>query len=221
MAKSVRVNGGGREAARSQGTARMPAPDSSLPKVKSRKEFMDYLGGEINAPKDDDYESPGQGRLRELKAYVVEANSAMPPSGTSESARWAMRDAGIDKMKILRTVVGGTTCEFYADVSDKRFYILHTTARSEDAARAVAAITDMERLPLDRMWLSDSLLKALAKSAGDGAFRGFGVKYASGFTDDDHPRNLEDLTLNINGSMAHDIEGYIKQNAHLAGAIAY
>ena len=221
MAKDAGANGGGSGRAARRAAAGMSAPDPSLPRVRSRKEFMDYLGGEISAPKDDDYESPGQGRLRELKAYVVEANAGMPQSGESASAKWEMRDAGIDKMKIMRTVVGGTACEFYADVSDKRFCVLHTTARSEDAGRAVAAITDMDRLPLDRMWLPDSLLKALAKAAGRGAFRGFGVRYASGFADGEHSRSLEDLTLNINGSMARDIEGYIKRSPHLAGAIAY
>lgn len=195
--------------------------DLSLPKVQSRKEFMDYLGNEINPPKDEDDESPGQGRLRELKAYVIEADSGIPQSGESAGASWEMMDTGIDKMKIMRANVGDSTCEFYADVSDKRFHVLHTTARSDDAARVVTAITDLNRQPLDRMWLSDSLLKALARKAGSSAFRGFGVKYASGFLGEDVPRNLEDLNLHINGSMAREIDSHMRKNEHLAKAIAY
>ena len=195
--------------------------DLSLPKVQTRKEFMDYLGNEISPPKDEDDGSSGHGRLRELKAYVVEADSGIPQSGKSAGASWELTDTGIDKMKILRTLVGGTVCEFYADVSDKRFHVLHTTARSDEAGRAVAAIADINRLPLDRMWLSDSLLKALAKKVGGSSFRGFGVKYASGFLGDEHPRKLEDLNLNINGSMARAIDRHMRKNPHLEGAIAY
>lgn len=195
--------------------------DLSLPKVQTRKEFMDYLGNEISPPKDEDDGPLGRGGLRELKAYVVEADSGIPRTGKSDGASWDMIDTGVDKMKIMRTLVGGTMCEFYADVSDKRFHVLHTTARSDDAGRAVTAITDMDRLPLDRMWLSDSLLKALVKKSGAGTFRGFGVKYAGGFLDEDRPRGVDDLNMSINGSMAREIEGHMMQNPHLAGAIAY
>ena len=181
---------------------------------------MDYLGSEITPSRYDD-EPSAPGRARELKAYVIEANGGIPQSGGSPDSRWEMIDTGIDKMKIMRTRIGDTTCEFYADVSDKRFHTLHTTARSDDAGRAVAAITDMDGLPLDRMWLSDSLLKALAKKAGSSALRGFGVKYAGGFLGESIPRNLEDLNLNINGSMACEIDRHMRRNEHLAGAIAY
>lgn len=192
-----------------------------LPKIQSRKEFMDCLTREISAPKSDDDESQGQGRLRELKAYVIEANSGIPKSAESAGVKWEMVDTGLDKMKIMRTDVMGIKCEFYADVSDKRFHTLHTTAKSDDAARAVAAITSMDSLPLDRMWLSDSLLKVLANRAGGDAFRGFGVKYASGFPDNGQVRSLEDLNLSINGSLASEIEDHIRKSPHLKKAIAY
>ena len=199
----------------------MSEPPLHLPKIQSRKEFMDYLTKEISAPKSDDDESQGQGRLRELKAYVIEANSGIPKSAKSDCTKWEMVDTGLDKMKIMRTNVMGSKCEFYADVSDKRFHTLHTTAKSDDAARAVAAITSMDGLPLDRMWLSDSLLKALANNAGDDAFRGFGVKYVSGFLENGEIQSLEDLNLSINGSLACEIEDHIRKNPHLKKAIAY
>lgn len=193
-----------------------------LPKIQSRKEFMDHLAKEISAPKSEGGGEPqGQGRLRELKAYVIEANSGIPKSAKSAGAKWEMVDTGLDKMKIMRTDVMGTKCEFYADVSDKRFHTLHTTAKSGDAARAVAAITSMDGLPLDRMWLSDSLLKALANRAGGDAFRGFGVKYASGFPGNGQAGSLEDLSLSVNGSLASEIEEHIRKNPHLKKSMAY
>lgn len=209
-----------RPAALLHGVVVLMTHNPSLPKVQTRKEFMNYLGNEISSPRYDD-ESSAQGRVRELKAYVIEANGGIPQSGGSPYARWEMIDTGIDKMKIMRTRIGDTTCEFYADVSDKRFHTLHTTAESDDARRAVAAITDMDGLPLDRMWLSDSLLKALARKSGNSAFRGFAVRYASDFLEENRPRNLEDLDLHINGSMAEEICGHMEQNPHLAGKIAY
>ncbi len=182
---------------------------------------MDYLAREISAPKGDDDESQGQGKLRELKAYVIEADAGIPKSAKSADVEWEVVDTGLDKMKIMRTNVMGTKCEFYADVSNKRFHTLHTTAKSDDAARAVDAITSMDSLPLDKMWLSDSLLKALADSAGDGAFRGFGVRYASGFPGGGSLQSTEDLNLSINGSLAGEIKDHIRSSPRLEKAIAY
>lgn len=182
---------------------------------------MDHLTKEISAPKSDGDESQGQGQPRELKAYVIEANSGIPKSAESAGAKWEMVDTGLDKMKIMRTDVMGTKCEFYADVSDERFHMLHTTAKSDDAARAVAAITSMDSLPLDRMWISDPLLKVLASRAGGDAFRGFGVKYASGFTDNGQVRGLEDLSLSINGPLASEIEDHMRKSPHLKKSMAY
>ena len=171
---------------------------------------MDCLAREISAPKSDGGESQGQGRLRELRAYVIEADAGIPKSAKSEGVEWEIVDTGLDKMKIMRTDVMGTKCEFYADVSNKRFYTLHTTAKSGDAARAVTAITSMDGIPLDKMWLSDSLLRALANDAGDGAFRRFGAGYVSGSLGDGSLQSPEDFNLGINGPLAYEIEDRIR-----------
>ena len=196
-------------------------PDSRLPKVRSRKEFMDYLGGEISAPRDGDGEPPGRGGLRELRAYVIEANAGIPRSGRSAGVGWKLTDTGVDKIKIMRICAGDAACEFYADTSDKRFCVLHTAARPGDADRAVAAITCMDGLLLDRAWLPDPLLRALAKKSGGGALRGFGARYAGGLFGDERPRSLEDLDLSINGSMACELDGHMRRDPRLAGAMAY
>lgn len=189
--------------------------------MQSRKEFVDYLAREISEPKSDGGESQGQGRLRELKAYVIEADEGIPKSAKSEGVEWEVVDTGLDKMKIMRTDVMGTKCEFYADVSNKRFHTLHTTAKSGDAARAVTAITSMDSIPLDKMWLSDSLLRALANDAGDGALRGFGARYVSGLLGDGSLQSPEDLNLGINGPLACEIEDRIESGPHLEKATAY
>ena len=116
-----------------------------------------------------------------------------------------MVDTGIDGMKIMRASAGDAACEFYADVSDKRLCVLHTAACPDDAERAVAAITGMDGIPLDRMWLADPLPEALAREAG-GLFGG------------GNPGSPAGPGPGIGGSASLGTEGRAGRNPRAAGA---
>ena len=184
---------------------------------------MDYLEDQIAAPPDRDCEDAGRERTRELKSYVIDTNGRLAPHGRSNGTAWEIDGTGVDEIKILRVRRDGAPpAEFFADVSDKRFFMLHTSTESGDAKAAVDGLVELRPPSFDRMWLPHVLLDAIAKEGGN-TFQGFGVRFAGWFADDGGAgaAPLEDLNLTVNGSMARNIEGYLKDNEHLQDAIAY
>lgn len=200
--------------------AQTPSP---LPKVQTMKELMDYLEDQIATPADRDHEAYGHGRPRELKSYVIETYGGIVPHGGSNGMKWEMDGTGVNEIKILRVRRDGVvTAEFFADVSDKRFIMLHTNNESRDAKSAIDGLTELHPPAFDRMWLPHVMLDAIAKEGGN-TFQGFGVHFAGGLAGDDgaHTLPLDDLNLTLNGSMAKHIEGYLKEDRHLQDTIAY
>lgn len=192
-------------------------PETSLPSARSREELVDYLGGELGAPRGGG--PPRRGGLRGLKAYLLDADAGIPRSVSTTSVGWDMDDTGVKGIKILRVRAGGTACEFYADVADKRFIVLHTAAGSDIAGRAVAAITASDRLRLDMMWLPDPLLRALARRAGAGALRGLAARRAGGFPGTGRSSS-EGFDLDVCGTLACEVDRHARRSRRLAGAMA-
>lgn len=196
---------------------------ASLPKVQTKKQLVDYLEDQITAPAGGDGEISGHGRPRGLKSYVIEANGGLASGGGANGTAWEIDGTGVDEIKIFRVRRnGGGAAEFFADVSDKRFLMLHTNSESRDTKAAIDGITELRHPSFDRMWLPHALLDAIGKD-GDNTFQGFGVRFTSGFAGGDaaHARPLEDLRLTLSGSLARNIEFYLKGNANLKDAMAY
>ena len=215
MRSASRRNGGPRVAM----DAHDPAP---LPKVQTRKQLVDYLEDQIAAPTDNGGEPSGQGRPRELKSYVVETDGSLALRGGTGGTTWEVDGTGVEGIKIFRVRREGRAAEFFADMGDRRFLTLHTNSESREAKAAIDGITGLHPPAFDRMWLPHCMLDAVAKDENN-KFQGFGVRFADGFGSDtgDGTLPLEDLDLTLNGSLARNIEEYLKGNGHLESAIAY
>ena len=217
MRAAAGAAGGGRRAAMASQTP------LHLPKVQTKKQLMDYLEDQIASPPGEDRGDSGRGGPRELGSYVIETNGRTVQHGEPSGTAWEIDGTGVDEIKILRVRRDGAPAvEFFADISDKRFFILHTCNSSRDAKAAVDGLVELRPPSFDRMWLPHVMLDAIAKEEGN-TFQGFGVHFTGGFADDDgaHAPPLEDLNLTVNGTMARDIEGYLRDNDYLRDAIAY
>lgn len=187
------------------------------------KQLVDYLEDQIAGPTDRDRDASGQGRPRELESYVMEAYGKIAPHGGPNGVKWEIDGTGIDEIKTLRVYRNGmVAAEFFVDVSDRRFLILHTNGESGNAKAAIDGLTELRPPTFGRMWLPHVVLDAIAKEAGN-TFQGFGVHFTGGLAGDGGARTLplEDLNLTLNGSMARRIEGYLREHRQLQDVIAY
>ena len=191
---------------------------SPLPAVRTRKEFVDTLESLIITSKDD--EPAGQGRLRELKAYVIETGCPMAAEYRSDTLSWDMSGTGVKDLRILRVSLGGNRHEFFADVSDRRFMILHTNGRAGEAKRVVDAIIRARPRALDRMWMSHAVLDAVAKTEGN-ALRGFGSDYRGRAAGGRTGGRAKGLRVGARGYLARDLEDLARGDNQLKNAIAY
>lgn len=149
----------------------------SLPKVKSRKQFMDTLYNMNHPPKS---RKPGQdlrGRFTELKTYILERNGSFGP-GRGTKASWDMGNTGVDDIKILtmKHGSGNGRLQFYMDTADKRYLLFHTDELAEDANAAIEALVEDDKHKLDHTWFHSSLMERWAKGL-NGEFSGYVINY--------------------------------------------
>lgn len=180
---------------------------------------MDHLESLITTPNDGNAEPAGQGRLRGLKACVVETDDTMAARYRSDGLAWDMSDTGVKDLKILRVCLGGKRHEFFADVSDRRFMVLHTGGRADEAKKAVNAITKVRPPALDRTWMSHEVLDAVAKEGN--ALRGFGSDYGGRAGGGGTGGRRKALRVDAGGHLARHLGDLARSDERLKSAIAY
>lgn len=212
-----------RHISEAQAQAAMAATDPGvrLPKVGTRTELLDHLESVIIPPKDEDAEEP-RGRMRELKTFVLESDGGFPRQFAAGGVEFHVVDTGMDDVKILHAANGGDPCEFFLDVRDKRYCLLHTNDRSDEARHAIRALAMDHRQAFDHAWFYSDMLKGFCGNAGN-TFKGFGVKYTNKLIaeDDDADLGIEDLQISISGSLAREIQGLVEKKKDVARAMAY
>lgn len=193
----------------------------SLPKVKNRAEFVDHLEEMISQPLHDG-EDYSRGRPRDLKTYIIESNEGFPRQFKSDVICGELVDTDTDTIKILRISHASNTLEFFLDVSDKRFFTLHTNETAKDANDAVEALTKDHNHAFDNTWFYSDMLKRFSKKHGN-VFKGFGVSYTNNTfaPNPDDDSDIEDLSLKINGSLAAEVQNLIEKEARIGRTIAY
>lgn len=125
---------------------------TSLPIVQTRKEYTDTLADMNRRPGANGAGS--RGRTSRLKSYLLEANE-MFRSGSGERASWEIVDTGVVEIKILRvwdTRGQSPTRQFFLDMSDSRFPLLHTDELARDANDAVGRLVGDHGHKFDHVW---------------------------------------------------------------------
>ena len=183
---------------------------------------MEYLENIIHPPKYDDEEYSSKGRLRELKTYIIESDEGISSQFTINEIKCNVVDTGLENMKILQIHLNDNICEFFLDVSDKRFLVLHTNDKSEDTNRIIGMLTKDHHHTFDNVWFYSDMLKQIANKSGN-SFNGFGVSYSDKFlrTTDGDNSDIEDLNLSINGSLAEEMQHLVTTRSNIKRTMAY
>lgn len=197
--------------------------DFKLPRVDTQKQFMDFLENTISPPKDEDGYPTRSGRLRELKTYILESHELFS-TFTADSFSYEISDTGLNNLKILRTTdrKSGHASEFFLDINDDRFPVLHTNDRSEVTSRIVETLTRDLDHTFDHVWFYSDMLKQLSEKTGN-TFKGFGVRYSDEHlrTEESADSDIEDLALSMSGSMAERMKRIIEEDPDIRKRMAF
>lgn len=195
----------------------------SLPKVGTRKQFMDTLSDMITPPKSEEGEGEEmRGRPTELKSYLLESNSPLSKHFQFDEISADVSDTGIESIKVLTLVRKGNAVQFYLDLSDERFLLLHTNFHSDDTHYLVRRLIQSDKNEFDSAWLSTSMLKGIAGGTGN-RDEGYRVDYEDIFQpvgeEDINPRN--DVRLDISGTLSKNFLKVIKQDETVQRTMGY
>ena len=192
-----------------------------LPKVESRKEFMDCLENMISQPLRDG-EEYSRGRPRDLKTYIIESDDRFPKQFECGGVSGEISDTGLDDMKILSAFYADGRLEFFLDISDQRFLTLHTNEKSDSVCKIIDALTGDRNHMFDNTWFHSNMLKRFSTRPGN-KFKGFGVAYTnSTFSPTpDEDSDVEDLSLSINGSLAPKVQAIVEAEPGVGRTMAY
>ncbi|MGB9023473.1 MAG: hypothetical protein WCC94_08575 [Candidatus Bathyarchaeia archaeon] len=204
----------------------MPSSFDYLPVVTTRKEFMDYLGGVMSAQvaeEEEEEEIERRGRPRELKSYLFESNTKPPSEFNCGEVAASIRNTGVDNIKIvnMQSTRADSFASFFLDISDERFWVLHTGALAEDAHVLVRQLASGPEYQFDRAWIPTQVLEGLSALPGN-AFNGFGLQYVDLFTPSETPDiPLEELTMTVSGSSASKALKAVRAEEELQRSISY
>lgn len=198
---------------------------TELPKIDTKKQFMDTLS-EMNAPPRAEEREIGEiGRPRDLKSYIFETDEKLEENFLVDNISANISGTGLDHIKIL-TMTGETNnkttrAQFYLDKSDERFLVLHTNALATESDTFVNKLTQSNDHEFDSAWLSTTMLKHISSNFGN-RFYGYGVNYTDIFSDDNDliepPTNLK---MNISGTISQKVLETIRQDESVDRTMGY
>ena len=196
--------------------------DGRLPKVETKLGLMNAMEDMIAYSQNEDGEYSPEGRLRELKTYVLECHGDFPRRFETGGMRCEVGDTGLDPVKILRVREGGEATEFFLNMEDRRFLLLHTNGRSEDTDRIVGALTGDGSHTFDNVWLHSAMLKRLADVPGN-SLRGFGVSYSGRFlmAGEGGDADAGGLNLSVVGPLAEELQSAVEARPRIKRAAAH
>ena len=169
--------------------------------VSSNKEFMETLEVMAGPPRRAEPEEPAAGRPAGLKTFLLESDKGFPSGGNFGDVSYDIASTGMEAIKVLNVHYGDSACEFFLDVSDKRFFKLHTNCGSADARKTIGAMVGHRDHVLDNAWFHRGLLERVAKMEGN-SLQGIGL-YSDPVHDCD---DLAELDPRIGRSLADSPE---------------
>ncbi|MBI2937161.1 MAG: hypothetical protein HYY22_03050 [Thaumarchaeota archaeon] len=196
---------------------------TTLPKVSTRKEYMDRLGEMMTtgAIEEFDEEAEQRGRPRELKSYIIEANTDLSPEFQVGGLEGTILDTGLQYLKILRLSSSRSMfADFYLDRTDKRFWVLHTNSLAKHSNRLVNELVTHPTQNLDMVWMPTQLLNEICGLQAN-RFNGFGIDFEDYFTPEGEEAPVEEWRMKISGTKATKALSAINNENELRGSIAW
>jgi hypothetical protein len=202
-----------------------------LPKVETRKQFMDQLTSMIAPPKSEVTEAEDlRGHPTLLKSYLIESNAPLQDSYRFDHTTVTLGNTGIEDLKILTmkqaTEPGERILEaqFYVDVSSKRFLVFHTNYRAAETHDFMSALIASQN-NFDSAWLSTDLLKKFSTRPGNINY-GFHVDYEDIFhrlakDEEDDITPKEDFKIDATGSISNKALSLLRKDKEVERTMGY
>jgi len=183
-----------------------------MPQIQNRKELRSVLSSVLENSREEDIDF-----RKKLKTYVIESNI---PEVSSSSIKgfFSIQDTNDSSLKILNANLNPkTTLGFYLDISDPRFWKLHSLYDSNITEDIIKKMVEQNYSRLDFLWLSSNLLEKYMEL---GKQTGFGVKFKNKFSRKDNEEEIKDVSMRFWGGGAKEVIQDLRGNQRLVKGIS-
>ena len=204
-----------------------------LPEINSQKQFIDTLADMVTPPKFAKPTRELRGRPYQLKTYLIESNNdgKLTQSFMLDSMIGEIRNTGLDTLKVLRLMSVEDErkptqkpyhVEFYLDMSNPRFLLLHTNFHSRKVGRAVRNLVGSTKFEFDHAWLSTTTLTGLSERPGN-TRSGYKIGYRDIFVERDEEELMAEnnMVVEASGGLAQVLFQWTKQDETLEKTLGY
>lgn len=181
---------------------------------------MDYLSSLMSFAEEDAGEHE-RGRPRQLKTFIIESNSEVPTEFDTGRLRTSMTDTGVKDIRRMQIVLDNNiVVPFFLDISDKRFWVLHTNALSDEVRNATSKLVGSDKYEFDRAWFASSMLQEISKMQGNRSM-GFKLEYEDLFIKEEFDNPVEEFQVSINGTSSDRALAAIQKEPTLQNSLAF
>jgi len=187
---------------------------SKMPQIQNRKELRAVLSSALEKNGD---ETEDLDFRKKLKTYVIESNI---PEATSSSIKgfFEVENTEDRSLKILKANLNmKNPLRFYLDVSDQRFWKLHSLYDSIATEDVIKKMVEQNYSKLDFLWFSSNLLEKYMEL---GKQTGFGVKFKNKFSVEGNEEDIQDVSMRFWGGGAKEVIGDLRGNNRLVKGIS-
>ena len=148
---------------------------------------------------------------------MLESEKGFPLRASMGDVSYDIVSTGMEAMKVLNVRYRNAVYEFFLDVSDRRFFRLHTNCDSADVRRIIDAMIGDRDHVLDKAWFYRGMLQRIVGMEGN-ALHGLGLSY-SNLTQERN--DLMDFELRMSGSSVAFWNDVVQPSEKLRRANAY
>lgn len=197
-----------------------------LPRVDSMTEFSDALQdlipSESKSTNGNYLRFDKRHRRTQLKTYIIESNSKLESSEflIYDSIQCEILSTNIDKIKILRITKDDVPNEIYLDISNERFWKLHSNILAEELDKILNYFVNYSELELDHLWYPSTMLYELSMGSGN-INNGLKIDYSDYFLKDTLNYDLGELKFRVSGRSSLKAIDTLKKEKDFESSLAY
>jgi hypothetical protein len=154
---------------------------------------------------------------KKLKTYIIESNIHDANSQSIKGA-FSVQNTEDISLKLLKSLTGEKSyLYFYLDISDERFWKLHSLYDSIVTEQAIKKLVENNYSRLDYAWLPSNLLEKYMEL---GSNTGFGVKFKNKFLYNEDEYSIKDISMRFWGGGAREVINDLRKNPRLVEGVS-
>lgn len=191
----------------------------NIPIISNRKELRAVLENSLKITEDveDEFKTD-----KKPKSFIIESNMNNGIIFNNEASTKAQifdtEDSTLKKLKI--TLENQDSLLMYLDISDKRFWVVHSLHGSSISESAIFNLVTINPSQLDFPWLSSASLEKIGML---GKETGFNLKFENQFLemkDEGYEEKLQKISMRFWGGQASEIISDLRSNPKISQGIA-